>query len=476
MDKNQVLSPNAEIRLGRPSVWLFSGCPKLTGALQDLGDKFDMHLGENTLESMLAVLKTQIIDIVILPDINNWRVQCQTILQQQAFDGEFIVTADRFNGQQMSSYWQQGFWPVDTQITDTSQWETILGQCHHKVRQRRFIRSTVESQNRNFDKCLNGESNPISALEEAIEALKEVRQDILILGEMGTEVDLVVEKLCIVSDPLIPKVIIDCRSVPTNFFEGILFGYEKGSFSAAVESNAGKLRLAHGGIAVLQRIDCLSESAMEGLTTFLASRRVASLGSGKPIKVDVQIIATLQWAYGGDGELPLTNWQGRFKGRTIVVPPLRNRLTDLENVIASILKSRHQDNGDCGVSQDLLNVLLSYHWPGNYDELFFLLRGMQIKNTHESLLNRDTLAQMSLNQEMVQINKQIQDNLDAEQKGNCAPATIQPNFTREEVCVVLEKVFIKSVLARVSSKQEAAALLGIERRSLYRRLQKLGLD
>ncbi|WOJ29920.1 sigma-54 dependent transcriptional regulator [Citrobacter koseri] len=211
---------------------------------------------------------------------------------------------------------------------------------------------------------------------------------VLITGETGTGKECIAkyihENAC-GSDA--PYVGVNCAAIPESMLEAILFGYEKGAFTGAVASAAGKFEQANGGTLLLDEIGDMPLALQAKLLRVLQEQEVERLGSHKRIPLDIRLIAST------NKDLQQEIAEGRFRQdlfyRISVVPihitPLRERRQDILPLAQRfITKYRAFHKGDLRLSDEARTVLLRYDWPGNVRELENVIqRGMILCNGEE---------------------------------------------------------------------------------------------
>lgn len=211
---------------------------------------------------------------------------------------------------------------------------------------------------------------------------------VLVTGETGTGKECIAkyihEHACTCGAPYVG---VNCAAIPESMLEAILFGYEKGAFTGAVASVAGKFEQANGGTLLLDEIGDMPLSLQAKLLRVLQEQEVERLGSHKRIPLDIRLIAST------NKDLQQEIAEGRFRQdlfyRISVVPihitPLRERKQDILPLVQQfIAKYRAFHKGDVRLSDDARNALLSYDWPGNVRELENVIqRGMILGNGDE---------------------------------------------------------------------------------------------
>jgi transcriptional regulator with PAS, ATPase and Fis domain len=184
-------------------------------------------------------------------------------------------------------------------------------------------------------------------------------------------------------------VAINCGAFPDTLLESELFGYEKGAFTGAVQSRAGKIEIADGGTLFLDEIETMAAPMQVKLLRVLQEREVERLGGNRKVKVDMRVIG----ATNVDLSLCLArgtlreDFYYRINVIPVQLPPLRERLEDLPLLIEYIL-GRHpvaREREIRQVSSKVLDQMLAYHWPGNIRELENILERAIVKCTGGAL-------------------------------------------------------------------------------------------
>jgi len=300
-----------------------------------------------------------------------------------------------------------------------------------------------------------GDSLPMQHVKELIGRVGPTDADILITGENGTGKEMVARQLHMQSrraDQVFLKV--DIGSLNENLFESELFGHEKGAFTDAIEKKSGRFELASGGSLFVDEIGNLDLRLQSRLLSVLQNREVFRVGGSRAIPVDVRIIcATNQ-------DLPAMVKEGTFREDLyyrinmfeIVIPPLRERLSDIPEIVEYYLekfKSKYGKPG-IGLSSSLKEKLKKYHWPGNIREL---------RNTVERAVILEDNRQLSLE--------------------SVFPSPVKRQNTGSEKSYDLvenEKKLIQEVIRKNRGNMTNTAKdLGLERTALYRRLKKYGI-
>lgn len=284
---------------------------------------------------------------------------------------------------------------------------------------------------------------------------------ILILGESGTGKSVVAravhERSRLASKPFVT---VSCPSLSKDLFESELFGHAKGSFTGAVKEKWGKVRAAHGGTLFLDEIGELPPDIQPKLLRLLQEKEYERVGETTTRTAEVRVIAAT------NRDLRRLVEEGRFREDlyyrlnviAVAMPPLRSRPADLLDFAREYLDffSRQTGRSVRGFSEEAQAWLASYAWPGNVREL---------RNAVERAV---ILAQRGDIQVSDLCTPGLQEALSGEPSPRIAPGC---DVTTDE----LEEEHIRRVLGRVGTLQEAAAILGIDQATLYRKRKRLGL-
>ena len=219
-----------------------------------------------------------------------------------------------------------------------------------------------------------GNSKPMLEVYELIRKVAATKATVLILGESGVGKELVANAIHYNSSnaegPFIKS---NCAALPENLAESELFGHERGAFTGAVTLHKGSFEMADGGTIFLDEVGELSLPVQAKLLRVLQERTFERVGGGKPLKVDVRIIAAT------NRNLAEMVEKGRFREDLfyrlnvfpLPVPPLRDRGSDVITLADHFAITCSTENGKAikRISTPALTMLMAYHWPGNVREL-----------------------------------------------------------------------------------------------------------
>lgn len=200
---------------------------------------------------------------------------------------------------------------------------------------------------------------------------------VLITGESGTGKELFAHAIHKHSSRVDgPFIKVNCAAIPDTLLESELFGFEKGAFTGAAKVKMGKFELANGGTIFLDEIGDMNVVLQAKLLRVLQEKEVERLGSNRPQKIDIRIVAAtnqnlLKYVEKGMFRRDLYY---RLNVINVDIPPLRNRKDDVLLLAQHIIQKLNKRQGkECVLSQKALHLLARYDWPGNVRELENLL-------------------------------------------------------------------------------------------------------
>lgn len=295
---------------------------------------------------------------------------------------------------------------------------------------------------------LIGESRGIRRIRELIQRVAPTDVTVSILGETGTGKELVARSIHRESHRReMPFITMNCGAIPDTLIESELFGYEKGSFTGAEERRRGKFELANHGTLFLDEIGDLSLRGQVALLRVIQQGEVVRIGGQRPTRIDVRIISAT------NRNLQQDVREGRFRAdlyyrlsvMVIAIPPLRNRYEDIPILLRHLLPtlSSKIDRTLLGVTDRFLQRLRNYSWPGNVRELEHILTRCALLEDGSVLEGRE--IDLSDQEDGITLEIDEPDRYDR---------------TRSRATDAVHRAG--------GNKSEAARLLGISRRTLYR--------
>ncbi|MBA3547164.1 MAG: sigma 54-interacting transcriptional regulator [Nannocystis sp.] len=331
----------------------------------------------------------------------------------------------------------------------------LVGAIGDSARERQQLSAAVRLQGQGHTELI-GRAPAIQRLQVFLERVAASPSTVLVLGESGTGKELAAGMIHALSPRAArPFVAINCAAISESLLESELFGHEKGAFTGAVGQHEGVFVRAHTGTLFMDEIGELSPGAQARLLRVLEGRTLTRVGGTREIPVDVRLVAATH------RDLPQMVRDGRFREDLLYrlgviqtrLPPLRERCEDIPLLVQHFLRALGERLGRRveQVSAGALEVLCRYRWPGNVREL---------RNVIERALVLGDSPQLEL------------DDLPPELL-HAAPGT-PPSTANATVrpLVELEREAIAAALSATGgNKARAAALLGIDRTTLYRKLK-----
>ncbi len=296
---------------------------------------------------------------------------------------------------------------------------------------------------------------------------------VLITGETGTGKELAaraVHNLGPRRDK--PFVVVNCGGIPENLLESELFGHAKGAFTGASQEKKGLFAMAHTGTIFLDEIGELPMLLQVKLLRVAQQKAFTPVGSTTPVEVDVRIISAT------NRNLEKEVMEGNFREDLyyrlnviqIKMPALRERPEDIPLLVQYFLDKYSKEQGKemQAISSYAIEALMNYHFPGNVRELENIIERSVALSTSNLLLPESlSLAKF----------KEEKDTTVAATSAPALPETIpEDGMDLDELLSSIEKKYLKAALERTKgNKTEAAALLGMNFRSLRYRLSKYGI-
>jgi two-component system, NtrC family, nitrogen regulation response regulator GlnG len=304
---------------------------------------------------------------------------------------------------------------------------------------------------------------------------------VLITGESGTGKELVARAIHQASSRAAGAfVAVNAAAIPRELLESELFGHEKGAFTGAIESRLGRFREASGGTLFLDEIGDMPLDLQAKLLRVLQSDEVTAVGGKRAEKVDVRIVAATH------RDLDLHVRDGRFREDLlyrlrvvpIEIPPLRERPEDIA-VLAEHFTARYAEELGTQarlLSEPALDQLCAHDWPGNVRELENAIKRALVLASHDVLTPDDfAFLQGAPVLSATEAGSSLEDLVRAEAEAllrGADPSDLYPRILERT-----ERPLLEAVLAHTGGNQlRAAALLGINRNTLRKKITELGID
>jgi len=309
-----------------------------------------------------------------------------------------------------------------------------------------------------------GKSPAMDTLLEQIAIVAPTRTTVLLLGESGTGKDLVAQTLHENSprrrENFLP---LNCSALSWSLLESELFGYEKGSFTGALERRLGKLELANHGTLFLDEIGEMPLDMQVKLLRFLETREIMRVGGASRVQLDVRLIAAtnrdLEQAV--EQEKFRKDLYYRLKVVTLSIPPLRERRADIPLLAWYFLETfaREHDKPTPEISPEAMDVLVRYSWPGNVRELRNLIENLVVFARQPNLVLSDLPTELG----------------EAAETGDIAESKAQGLFEDLNMDVIERQAIVRALEKTAGNRGKAAELLGIGLRTLQKKLKDYGM-
>lgn len=333
---------------------------------------------------------------------------------------------------------------------------TVKKALENRLLKKEVMRLKKEVESRYHFHHLIGKSPSMQKIYDLIERISDTSSNVLITGESGTGKELVAKAIHyngIRKEG--PFIAVNCAAIPETLLESELFGYKKGAFTDAKSDKKGLIFEAHEGTLFLDEITEMPFTLQAKLLRVIEGREVRPLGDTNTYAIDVRIIST------SNRDINSLIQQNQFredlyyrlKVIDIELPPLRERREDLPPLIQHFIGKFNIElkKNISGISESALRIILNYSWPGNVRELENVIQRAITLGQHEMILLEDLPIQMVQEKDEGLIEKGVREKYTIDQ---------------------LEKEYIKKVLIEVGgNKSKAAEILGLDRKTLYRKLQ-----
>jgi PAS domain S-box-containing protein len=306
-------------------------------------------------------------------------------------------------------------------------------------------------ESREFDKII-GKSKGIEKVRSLIKDLADLQTIVLITGESGTGKELVAEALHFGGERKDkPLVKLNCAALTENLLESELFGHVRGAFTGAVKDKVGRFQRADGGTIFLDEIGDISPRMQLRLLRVIETMEFERVGESSPVKVDVRVLAATNRDL--KEKVALGEFREdlfyRLKVVEIQVPPLSERRDDIPLLLDHFLKkfNRKFNKKITSIAPEVQRILMHHNWPGNIRELVNTLEYACI-SCHQDLITFDCLP--------ADFSEQVW--------GGVQPDDDESTYEADA---------IRRALQRTGwNKSRAALLLGMSRRTIYRKIEK----
>ena len=357
---------------------------------------------------------------------------------------------------------QQGAFDYVEKPLDLDEFRVVVSRAAELTAQRRTIRELRQRVDELYGfENIVGHSPRILKILDTVRRIAPTDLPVLLLGESGTGKDLLAEAIHQNSNRSDRKfVAINCAGLSETLLEDELFGHVKDAFTGAAADRPGRFEYADGGTLFLDEVGDMPLAMQAKLLRVLENGEVVRVGSNDPVRVNVRVLS----ATNTDLSERVRDKQFRedlyfrVKGVTIEVPPLRERREDIPLLIDHFIRQTNAGHGAKvqGLTADARRVLMAYPWPGNIRQLRNVVENMVVLASDDKITVDDLPADIYKGFEQI-ANAQL---------GHLAGISLEE----------AEKELIRNTLRMVAGNREQAAnILGIGERTLYRKIKEYGL-
>jgi two-component system, NtrC family, response regulator HydG len=410
---------------------------------------------------------------VIVTDLRMDDVDGMAILRkakEELPDAEVILLTGHASVQSALAAGQHGAHTYLTKPLDINELRNAVAKAATRVR---LVRRNADLSRRLDEKFgfegVVGNSPQMRKIIETLKLVSPTDSTVLITGENGTGKELVARALhqnsLRKSKPFVP---VNISAIPDSILENELFGHELGAFTGAAAKRIGKFEYANGGTLFLDEVGEMPTDTQIKLLRVLEDRKITRLGANEELDVNVRLVAATNADLKSlvDSKTFRIDLYHRLNVVTIHVPPLRERPGDIPLLLDHFCKQFCQQNNRSveGFSRAARQALMIHQWPGNIRELRNVVERMIVLDM-DGLLDVDDLPE-----EIAALAKQTEDS-------QLAAAASGTDMLIGRPLVEVEKYYIQRALELTDGKrEEAASILGMGERTLYRKIKEYGLN
>jgi two-component system response regulator HydG len=411
----------------------------------------------------LRLIEEQTFDIVItdlmMEEVGGLEVLAKA--KRELPDAEVVILTGHSTVKTAVTAMQAGATTYLTKPLDINELRTVADKVSQS---QRLARSNIELQkqlNERFGfEGVVGNSSQMHGVVARLRQIAPTFATVLITGESGTGKELVAKAIHNNSPrrykPFVP---LNCAALSENILESELFGHVKGAFTGADRERKGRFEHANGGTLFLDEVGDIPLSTQVKLLRVLESGEIVRVGTNEPTKVNVRLISATNCDLGeavaaGSFRQDLFH---RIKVVSVKLPPLRSRREDIPLLLDFFLKEFTASHGKpvSGISPAARKALMAYSWPGNVREL---------KNTIESMVVIDSDGFLDVDD----LTEDIQATTPAPGETSAAVHSLVGRSLEE-----IERFYIAETLKLTQgNREEAAKILGIGERTLYRKIKE----
>jgi DNA-binding NtrC family response regulator len=433
-----------------------------------LKSDYEVFLARDAEEGFLQI-KVHSPDVIlldiILPDLDGLKV-LERIKQSDPDVIVIMITATKTVKTAVEAM-KLGAYDYVTKPFDIDELRLIISRSLSTKALEQEVKYRREEMDKSFDfGNIIGKSKSMKEIFKVVKQIADSKSTALIMGESGTGKELISRAIHYNSNRKgYPFVTINCAAIPETLIESELFGHEKGAFTNAIERKLGRCEVAHQGTLFLDEIGELSLATQAKILRFLEEREFNRVGGSKTIKVDVRLITATNKDLNQMIKKALfrEDLYYRINVVPILIPPLRERKEDIPLLVEHFINKFSVENNKSvkGITKEALDLMMQYEWPGNIREL-------------ENLIER-VIALTS--NPYIQINELPLSFKNVPKINELKDSVLNRKVSFLEAEEEFEKEVILDALKKTNYIQSRAAeILGISRRILKYKMDKLGIN
>lgn len=424
---------------------------------EDLG--FEIHSYANIDQGLIAV-ENYFYDVVLL-DLNfagDRRTGLDVFRRIVAKDSEVdvLVISGETDPKRLIEIMNSGithFIPKPASLKEIR--EAVLAT----LRKRQLRRDAILSTTKKGTLLVGSSSSAIKLKADIMQAAKMGIKDILIQGETGTGKEIVARSIAELADSATRLIPVHCAAINDGIAESELFGHIKGAFTGADRDRIGAFEAAQGGFVFLDEIGDMPLHQQAKLLRVLQERKVQRVGSTEERQVSFKSISAthVNLENAVMDKKFREDLYYRIAKYSILIPPLRERLEDIPDLVIYFLSSRFKN--EYTITPQAIDMLFSYHWPGNVRQLESVVEMMVYRCENKVIREKDVC------QAIPDLSKLFTPKQALQLLGKFGHSPISQERKR----------FQKALVDAGGSREKAAKLLNVSRATYFRRAKELGL-